>query len=90
MIRNWMQIWMEYMGLKKTKEVAEILHTTKYWVSKRRNGLAEVSERERLAMSAVAAGLKPWTPEYHSRLLMINDMQGFLKDVYRDSQRSRS
>lgn len=74
---NFFKLWMEYMGFNQ-KEVAKagqlIGHQNRVSTSKRLSGAIETTETERLAMSARVAGLKPWTPSYHSHLVAVKSI----------------
>lgn len=86
---NYFQLWMEYMGfnLKQVgKAGADIGLNSRYTASSRFNGNSEVTDTERLAMSARAAGLKPWSPRYHSQLEAIKSI-GVLLDEKAAHQR---
>ena len=71
---NYFKLWMEYMGFNQ-KQVAKAGETigigARNTASRRYTGEMEETETERLAMSARAAGLRPWSPSYHSHLTAI-------------------
>jgi hypothetical protein len=67
---NDFRIWMARMGFRGKGEAGRRIGimsdpTTSAIV----NGKRELTPSERLAMSAVRAGLQPWTPDYDDELM---------------------
>jgi len=58
-------IWLERMGFngKQVSKGAETIGMSGRNFMRRRDGETELTYMERLAMSAVRAGLPPWSPE---------------------------
>ena len=49
-------------------------------ISATSSGDREATMTERLAMSAVAAGLEPWSPEYHKKLETIRGIMDMINE----------
>lgn len=62
--------WIERMGLKQ-KEACEAVGLTYNSIYKRRQKDDVLTKTELLAMSAVRAGLQPWSDEEDVRLLRL-------------------
>lgn len=65
------RIWVARMGYgeRQNRQAAALIGLTgKTTTSAICNGKRELTMVERLAMSAVRAGLRPWTPEYDDEL----------------------
>lgn len=66
---NDFRIWMARMGFKRMGDAGrEIGIRSDPTISAVSTGRRELSVTERLAMSAVRAGLQPWTPDYDDAL----------------------
>ncbi len=69
---NDFRIWVARMGFNQreiTKAAREVGINNRTTVSETFQGRRELTLSERLAMTAVRAGLKPWTPEYDDELM---------------------
>ncbi len=95
---NYFRLFMEYMGYNQ-KQVAQagsdIGLGNRVSASKRKSGELETTMTDRLAMSAVAAGLKPWSPRYHHQLVLMKSISELIDDrvadqLARDQRRSNS
>lgn len=65
------RLWASRMGFgqRQVSAAAELIGINNKWTaSNTYTGKRELSTSERLAMSAVRAGLQPWTPEYDAEL----------------------
>lgn len=68
---NDFRIWASRMGFNQRQVAAageKIGINNKWTASSTATGKRELTLAERLAMSAVRAGLQPWTPEYDAEL----------------------
>lgn len=68
---NDFRIWASRMGFNQRQVATAGEHigiNNKWTASKTFTGKRELTQAERLAMSAVRAGLQPWTPEYDDEL----------------------
>lgn len=68
---NHFRVWVARMGFngRQTTVAAEKIGiTSRATASQTFTGKRELTLSERLAMSAVRAGLEPWTPEYDDEL----------------------
>ncbi|EUB97261.1 hypothetical protein PMI07_000837 [Rhizobium sp. CF080] len=68
---NDFRVWVARLGFngRQISQAAELMGITgSNTVSLISTGKRELTVSERLAMSAVRAGLKPWTPEYDDEL----------------------
>ena len=63
--------WMERMGFNghQVAIAGSLVGLGATTLSKTRSGQRDLTHAERLAMSAVRAGLQPWTPEYDDKLM---------------------
>lgn len=69
---NHFRVWVARMGFNQkqvTKAAREIGIDNVTSASQTFTGKRELTLSERLAMSAVRAGLKPWTPDYDDELM---------------------
>lgn len=63
--------WMERMGYNghQVSMAGDLIGLKATTLSQTRNGQRDLSLAERLAMTAVRAGLQPWSPEYDDELM---------------------
>lgn len=64
---NHFRDWCTRLGFNDKKQLSvagELLGMERRTASKTANGHRELTQVERLAMSAIRAGLQPWTPGY--------------------------
>lgn len=64
---NHFRDWCIRLGFNEKKQLSvagELLGMERRTASKTANGHRELTQVERLAMSAIRAGLQPWTPGY--------------------------
>nr|CAD6606026.1 hypothetical protein RNT25_01767 [arsenite-oxidising bacterium NT-25] len=72
MSTNHFRIWVARMGFNQkqvSKAAGEIGIDSATTASQTFTGRRELTLAERLAMSAVRAGLQPWTPDYDDELM---------------------
>jgi hypothetical protein len=90
---NMFKVWMELMkfnGKEVGKAGSLIGLGTRETASAKNTGKSEVNHTELLAMSAVAAGLKPWSPEYHPHLVAVKEIQTMIEVRASELAASRS
>ena len=70
---NDFRTWVARMGFnsKQQSQAALLIGMEGRVASSTSTGKRELTPTERLAMSAIRAGLKPWTPEYDDELLKV-------------------
>lgn len=74
---NDFRLWASRMGFgqRQVSAAAELIGINNKWTaSNTYTGKRELTMSERLAMSAVRAGLKPWTPEYDAELQAASEV----------------
>jgi len=76
--REWMHR-MGFNGKQVTKAGNAIGMTGVRSIQATGTGEREVTETERLAMSAVAAGLEPWSPDYHDKLVKVRSVMDLIE-----------
>jgi len=84
---NYFRLWLEYMGFnqKQVHKAGSMIGFVHRNTSSQANrGEKEITETERLAMSAVAAGLKPWTPRYHGQLALLRGVSDLIDERIAD------
>jgi hypothetical protein len=78
---NVFKLWMQRMGFhgRQVMEACVAIGVDgRRTGSKIHNGQRELTETELLAMSAVTAGLKPWSPAYHDELVALREVQALI------------
>lgn len=76
------QLWIEKMGYnrKQVREAAATIGMTGATIaSQTSSGTRELTLTERLAMSAVRAGLKPWTPDNDQEIADLATLREMIK-----------
>ena len=70
-------IWLEQMGFngKQVSAAAEQIGLSGRQLTRKRDGEAELTLQDRLAMAAARAGLQPWTPETDRDLAMVRALR---------------
>lgn len=69
---NDFRTWIARMGFNEKKQLSVaggLLDMKRFTASETANGRRELTQVERLAMSAIRAGLHPWTPAYDASLV---------------------
>lgn len=80
---SYFKIWMSRMGFngKQVSEAGGLLGiSATNTASSRFRGESESDLKELLAMSAVTAGLKPWSPQYHDHLVATKSIMSLIDE----------
>lgn len=78
-------IWLERMGFngKQVSAAAEKMGLSGRQLMRKRDGEAELSLQDRLAMAALRAGLPPWSPETDQDLADVHALRAAVDKIFR-------